>query len=168
AEVLSWNKKYDEATALFEKLHEANRDDQRLLRRLAEVALWAGQYDRALGRYLRLLDADWNQPDLWPGYIDAASGAREVSADAHKSLVLRICERVPPPLLRDSARLARLAWVLRRLGEPRKSLGLLRQALELDPASREVRARLAETLQEVGEFAEAERHYAVLLKTAPK
>jgi predicted Zn-dependent protease len=166
ADVLSWNGKLDEAAALLGKLREANRDDPRLPRRLAEVALWAGRYEQALGRYLALLEADWHQPDLWPAYIDAASGAREVSGE-NKKMVLRIYESGSTALPKDAARLARFAWVLRRLGEPRKGVRLLRQALELEPRSREVRARLAEALQELGEFTEAERHYAVLLRTPP-
>lgn len=167
ADVLSWNKKLDEAAALFSKLHEAHRDDPRVLRRLAEVALWAGQYDRSLGRYLQLLEADWNQPDLWQGYIDAASAARNVSGEAHKKMVLRIYEKGLATMPKDPTHLARFAWVLRRVGEPRKGVHLLRQALELEPGSREVRMRLAEALQDLGDFTEAERHYAILLRTAP-
>ena len=76
ANVLSWNKKYDEAAAIYGKLSEAKPDDSRLPPRLAEIALWSGQYDVALDRYYRLLEVDWRQPDLWQGYIDAAAAAK--------------------------------------------------------------------------------------------
>jgi tetratricopeptide (TPR) repeat protein len=53
---------------------------------------------------------------------------------------------------------------MRRLGDPAKSLVLLKRALELDPTSREIRRNLADGLQAAGQYDEAERHYQYLLR----
>ncbi len=167
ANVLSWNKKYDEALHIFEAL-AAKSDDPRLAPRLAEIALWSGQYDAALDRYYRLLRADWRRPELWQGYIDAASAVKTLPADPHKALILRICEAesaAQPPM--DAARLGRFAWVLRRVDEPKKSVVLLKKALELDPKSRELRRGLAEALSAAEEYEEAEKQYQLLLQASP-
>jgi predicted Zn-dependent protease/cellulose synthase/poly-beta-1,6-N-acetylglucosamine synthase-like glycosyltransferase len=169
ADVLSWNGKRDEAARIYEQLLRADADDARLPRRLAEVTLWSGDYDKALARYHELLARDWQQPDLWAGYVDAAASARELPADIHRALLVRIAEQVAAESGRDATFLTRLGWVLRRLGEPQRSVVLLKKAVRQEPDSREVRKRLAEALQEAGDYAEAERHYDYLLRTgAPR
>ncbi len=166
ASVLSWNKKYDEAARIYEAL-ATKSDDPRLAPRLAEIALWSGQYDVALDRYYRLLKVDWRQPELWQGYIDAASAAKTLPADPHKALILRICAEAAAPPTADAERLGRFAWVLRRLDEPKKSVALLKRALELDPKSRELRRSLAEALSAAEEYEEAEKQYRILLQASP-
>ena len=61
--------------------------------------------------------------------------------------------------------LGRLAWVLRRLKENDKAVEVLREALDLDPKARAVRSQLAETLYEIGRYDEAEKHFAILLRS---
>jgi tetratricopeptide (TPR) repeat protein len=167
ANVLSWNKKYDEAAAIYGKLSEAKPDDSRLPPRLAEIALWSGQYDVALDRYYRLLEVDWRQPDLWQGYIDAAAAAKALPADPHKELILRIYDKSLTAPGKDAAFLGRFAWVLRRLDEPKKSVALLRGAVQLEPKSRELRRQLADALSAAEEYDEAEKQYRILLSGSP-
>jgi cellulose synthase/poly-beta-1,6-N-acetylglucosamine synthase-like glycosyltransferase/predicted Zn-dependent protease len=166
ADVLGWNRKPDEAARIYERLLRANAADQRLPRRLAEVTLWAGDFDKALHLYHDLLTRDWQQPDLWPGYVDAAASAHELAATVHKALVVQIAEQTASGQGHDAVFLARLSWVLRRLGETSRGVALLKRALQQDPQSRELRRRLAEALQAAGEHAEAERHYQYLLRSA--
>jgi tetratricopeptide (TPR) repeat protein len=77
-------------------------------------------------------------------------------------LLLRIGERAETS--KDAVYLTRLGWVMRRLGDPAKSLVLLKRALELDPTSREIRRNLADGLQAAGQYDEAESHYQYLLR----
>jgi thioredoxin-like negative regulator of GroEL len=167
ADVLGWNHKGEEAARLYELLLRANAADQRLPRRLAEVTLWSGDYDRALGLYHDLLAKDWRQPDLWHGYVDAAASARDLPAAAHRRLLVQVADEGAAGGGQDTVFLARLGWVLRRLGETSRSLALLRRAVQHDPQSRELRMRLAEALQAAGQHAEAEQHFDYLLRTAP-
>jgi tetratricopeptide (TPR) repeat protein len=164
ASVLAWNKKLDEAAVIFEQLQKANALDARLPRKLAEVALWAGHYGKALERYHDLLARDWRQPDLWAGYVDAASGAKKLPEDPHKKMVLRLYEAVVANTPGDAVFLSRFGWVMRRLDEPKKGVTLLKYALTLNPRDRETRRLLAEALQDMGNYDEAEQHFQLLLR----
>jgi tetratricopeptide (TPR) repeat protein len=95
---------------------------------------------------------------LWAGYVDAAASAHDLPAEPHKPLLLKIAEQAGSDPNRGAAFLARLGWVLRRLGEQDRSVAVLEKAIGQDPDSREVRTRLAEALQAAGDYAEAERH----------
>ncbi|HVS37471.1 MAG TPA: tetratricopeptide repeat protein [Gemmataceae bacterium] len=167
ANVLSWNKKYDEGAGIYAKLAESKPDDPRLPRRLAEIALWSGHYDLALDRYYRILKTDWRQAELWQGYIDAAAAAKTLPADPHKELILRIYEKSLTAPGKDAAYLGRFAWVLRRLDEPKKSVALLRSAVQLAPKSRELRRQLADALSAAEEYDDAEKQYRILLSGSP-
>jgi tetratricopeptide (TPR) repeat protein/cellulose synthase/poly-beta-1,6-N-acetylglucosamine synthase-like glycosyltransferase len=166
ANVLSWNKKYDEAERIY-RIMQAKSDDPRLAPRLAELALWSGRYDDALDRYYRLLNTDWRRPELWRGYIESASAAPALSSETHKDLILRIYTQAAMEPNLDADYLGRFAWVLRRVDEPKKSVTLLKQAVELQPNSRELRRHLAEALTAAEQYDEAERQYRILLQAIP-
>jgi tetratricopeptide (TPR) repeat protein len=168
ADVLGWNHKAEEAARLYEHLLQKNAADERLPRRLAEVTLSAGDFDKALSLYHKLLTSDWKQPDLWPGFVDAAASAHELPAETCKGLLLKIAHQAEAGADKDAVYLGRLSWALRRLGETTRGMALLRRAVQQDPESRELRRRLAEALQAAGDYAEAERHYQYLLSAAPK
>jgi tetratricopeptide (TPR) repeat protein/cellulose synthase/poly-beta-1,6-N-acetylglucosamine synthase-like glycosyltransferase len=165
--VLSWNKKYPEATQIFEALAQTNPEDARIPVRLAEVASWSGEYETALERYEKLFEKDGQQPALWSGYVDAAAAVKSLPSEPHKRIALQIHEQVSVKPPKDAVFLSRFAWVLRRLDEPKKGVVLLKQALELEPKSREIRTQLAEALSAAKEYAEAEKHYRILLQTDP-
>jgi tetratricopeptide (TPR) repeat protein/cellulose synthase/poly-beta-1,6-N-acetylglucosamine synthase-like glycosyltransferase len=162
ADMLMWNHKAEQALAVYETLFAERPDDVRLPRKLAEASLGSGRYDDALKRYQHLLSRDWRQPELWSGYVDAASSATAVPPEPHKALLLRIADRTANS--QDPLYLARLGWVMRRLEEPAKSVTFLKRAVELDPKARTVRRQLAEALYAAGDFAEAERQFQVLLR----
>src|SRR5262249_3303824 len=112
--------------------------------------------------YQQLLAEDWQQPDLWPGYVDAAASVKTLPPQPHKALLLRIGERARTS--KDAVYLTRLGWVMRRLGDSAKSLIFLKHRLELAPISRQIRRNLADGLQAGGQYDEAERHYQYLLR----
>jgi tetratricopeptide (TPR) repeat protein/cellulose synthase/poly-beta-1,6-N-acetylglucosamine synthase-like glycosyltransferase len=170
AAILSGDKKYGEAAKLYEKLLADHPRDRTIPVKLAEMALWSGDYDTALVHYQRLLDKDLQRQALWRGYIDAAASAKTLPETAHE-VVVHICETTRLAKPKEPVFLARLAWVLRRVKEPQKSTALLQQALDLEPGSRGLRLQLAEALYEAGAYEEAEKHYQVLLRpsqTSPK
>jgi tetratricopeptide (TPR) repeat protein/cellulose synthase/poly-beta-1,6-N-acetylglucosamine synthase-like glycosyltransferase len=167
ADVLGWNRKPQEAAQLYQQMLRAKNADQGLRRRLAEVTLWSGDFDKALALYHDLLEADPQQPDLWAGYVDAAASARDLPVPRHRQLALQIADQTANAG-RDAVFLAHLSWVLRRLGEPDRGVALLRKAVEQEPKARELRRSLAEALQAAGHYAEAERHYEHLLRSAPR
>jgi tetratricopeptide (TPR) repeat protein len=166
ANVLSWNHKPEEALRVCERLQRSRPRDTRLTRRLAELSLSARRYDDALRYHHQLLADDWQQPDLWSGYVDAAASVKTLDLRPHKPFLLRITEQAGTS--RDAVFLTRFGWVLRRLEETKKSLPLLRRALALDPDSREIRRNLADALQAAGLYDEAERHYQHLLSTGAR
>jgi len=59
----------------FEEFGGGNPKDAELQVRLAQVTVWSGAYAKGLDRLEKVLNADFQQPVLWPTYVDAASGA---------------------------------------------------------------------------------------------
>jgi predicted Zn-dependent protease len=166
AAVLSGTKHYAEAAQLYHKLLEEHADDRTLPVKVAELTLWGGDYDGAVVLYQELLDRDMDQAELWRGYVDAAASATRLS-DKVRPTALAIYGRTRAVKAEDTVFLARLAWVLRRVKELGKSAKLLEKALALEPDSRSIRQQLAETLQEKGDYDEAEKHFRILLHSRP-
>jgi tetratricopeptide (TPR) repeat protein len=164
AAVLSGTRRGPEAARLYRKLQRENPDDRTIPARLAELALGAGDYDNALTQFQDLLDRDPDEPALWAGYVDAAASASRLG-DKVRPTAVRIYESLRERKSSDATLLTRLAWVLRRVKEADRSIALLEKALALEPTSRATRRQLAETLYEKGDYAEAEKHYQILLKS---
>jgi tetratricopeptide (TPR) repeat protein len=127
ADVLSWKHDYADSLALFERLLKESPGDNELQRRLAEVTLWSGAYDKALTLYQSLLEANFEQPGLWPGYVDAAASAKQLS-DAQGKLAARIHDQDAVQQAKSFTFVLRLAWVLHRRKEPEKVTRLLARA----------------------------------------
>jgi predicted Zn-dependent protease len=158
AGALCWKKEHKEAQALLEKLAHDDPKDTELALRLAEVTLWGGDYDRAVGRLQTLLEAKFDQPELWRGYVDAAASAQSLNEN-QAALALRIYERAAAGEPKDVVFLARLAWLLYRVKEPAKAENLLAKVITLRPQEPAVRKDLAGTLAAVGRYIEALRMY---------
>jgi predicted Zn-dependent protease len=163
ATIFSGSKHFAKAAKLYRQLLEDNPQDPSIPVKLAELALWGGDYDTALAQFQKLLDRNAQQPALWKGYVDAAASAKALPETLHQT-VLRIYQNLREPEAKDAVFLTRLAWVLRRVREPNKSIVLLKKALALDPGSRPIRLQLAQTLHEVGAYREAGEHFKVLLR----
>ena len=74
ADILSWDGKYTESLKLFHDLAMNDPRDPELPVRIAEVTLWSGDQVAATGLFESLLAKRFDQPTLWEGYVDAASG----------------------------------------------------------------------------------------------
>jgi tetratricopeptide (TPR) repeat protein/cellulose synthase/poly-beta-1,6-N-acetylglucosamine synthase-like glycosyltransferase len=113
AEILSWKGEHREAIRLFEQLQNGPHADGTEAVRIAETTLWAGDAESAVRMLTALLEANFNRPNLWKSFADAAAGAKGLGPTA-----LKIAERLAAqPLVRasdDPAFLSRLAWALHR------------------------------------------------------
>jgi cellulose synthase/poly-beta-1,6-N-acetylglucosamine synthase-like glycosyltransferase/predicted Zn-dependent protease len=164
AAVLSGTKRYTEATALYRKLLQDHPHDRTIPPKLAELALWGGDYDGALAQFQEILDRDADRAELWKGYIDAAASATKLPETLRRT-VLHVYDRTRQTKGTDTVFLTRLAWVLRRVKEPGRSAALLEEALARNPGDRSVRRQLAEALNEKGDYDAAEKHYRILLQS---
>ncbi|HJT77401.1 MAG TPA: tetratricopeptide repeat protein, partial [Gemmataceae bacterium] len=158
AEVTLWSGAAAQALPLFEKLTAADPNNTELQRRLAEAFLWSGDYVRALPRFEALLTANFDQPDLWGEYVDAAASARALNAK-QAALARRVAERLPAADCKDAGQATRLAWVLYRVKEPPRAAAYLDRALALAPKEPAVRKDLAGVLAAAGRNKEALRLY---------
>jgi tetratricopeptide (TPR) repeat protein/cellulose synthase/poly-beta-1,6-N-acetylglucosamine synthase-like glycosyltransferase len=163
ASVLSAGKRSADAARVYEELLRDHPDDPTISLKIAELALGGGDYDGALAQLQKLLDRDVQQPALWRGYVDAAASARKLTPTARRTIV-HIFEATRQAEAEDSVYLTRLAWVLRRVQEPARSVVLLEKVLAADPGARPIRLQLAETLYEMGDYARADQHFRMLLK----
>jgi cellulose synthase/poly-beta-1,6-N-acetylglucosamine synthase-like glycosyltransferase/predicted Zn-dependent protease len=158
ADILSWKKDYAESLKLFERLVAENPRDGEAARRLAEVTLWSGNCDKALSLLESLLTTTFDQPTLWPAYVDAAAGATRLSNEQGR-LAQRIAERIKLAACRDVAQLTRLAWVMHRIKQSDKAMPLLDRAIALQPKEPALRKELAGVLAAAGRAKDALRLY---------
>ncbi|HMF14697.1 MAG TPA: tetratricopeptide repeat protein, partial [Gemmataceae bacterium] len=168
ADVLSWNKEYTESLSLFERLRNADPKNTELRRRLAQVTLWSGGYDKALALFQQMLEANFEQPDSWPDFVNAAASAGRLS-DAQIGLAQRIHDRHTVRASKDCALLTRLAWVMHRAKAAERAADLVERALaslRVEPGGSPapaMRKELAGVLAAVGRTTEALRLYDGLL-----
>ncbi|HKB40684.1 MAG TPA: tetratricopeptide repeat protein, partial [Gemmataceae bacterium] len=158
ADVLSWDRKYEESQALFDRLVEENPDDAALSIRQAEVALWSGKHDQALTLFRRMLERRFDQPKLWPDYVNSASASSALT-DSDGRLATRIAEKLSRDNNEDLALLTRLAWVLTRLKEVVRARALLDQVVARKPDDPALRKELAGVLSAAGQHKEALAQY---------
>ena len=156
ADVLNGRGDFRQAQTIYERVLKAGGDDLRIGLQLANVSLWAKQYDDALDRFQAVLDryADLGAlfrkyPQVRRGYVNAAASAAKLG-DPHRRATLRLYEDAQAEKPADAVYLARLGWVLQRLGEHDKSAEVLDQAVALDPADQGFRRQLAGALVAAG------------------
>jgi tetratricopeptide (TPR) repeat protein len=113
---------------------------------IAEVNRFWQNYPTALAKYAELLSEEFENTQLWIGFIDAASSAQpDGRIVPHKELLLKIYDRYAASI-NDARRLSRLAWVMLRLGEGAKANELLNRAVASNPPQPAVRKELAGVL----------------------
>ena len=62
------------------------------------MTLWSGQPVKALAQFQKLLEADFERPALWAGFVDAAAAAPAGQMTAEQvGLALRLADRPAPP-----------------------------------------------------------------------
>jgi predicted Zn-dependent protease len=154
AEVLTWKKDFREAIPVYARLAALDPKDPKWKLRQAELKLWSGDMAGALAGYSQLLETDLRQPDLWPGFVDAA-GAVPALDDAQVRLAKGIARQVLVRPAKDPLFLSRLAWVLVRSGATADAEALLDRAETLNLREPAVRKELAGVLAAVGRFPQA-------------
>ena len=175
ADVLSWNKQYPQAIAALAELTKKDPKNKEYAVRLAEVTLWSGDCARALKQYEALLTADFDQPMLWWGFVDAAAGATDLTdgqvrvalavadktrAGEHKSDRVVEAFRKQGRDMAEAAFLTRLAWVLQHQAkDPGRAGDALDRALALKPREPAERKELAGVLAAAGRYKDALRMY---------
>ena len=152
AGVLTAAQQFAEAKTLLEELAKDDPTDPTLAGRLAQTTLWGGDPAGALTQLHQALTANFDQPGLWPSYIDAAAALTGGTLTPDQlRMALRIAERPLPKEAPDQALyLSRLAWVLHREGEKVRAAELLDQAVALDPKDPKTRRELAGVLTAAG------------------
>jgi tetratricopeptide (TPR) repeat protein/cellulose synthase/poly-beta-1,6-N-acetylglucosamine synthase-like glycosyltransferase len=170
AEALNALKKHTEAMARLRKAKKIEPGDPTLDVDLALTTFWSGQYNQALEQLHQLVKTRGDDERLVWGYIDAAAVAEPFDAETHRKTVLSIYEKTmrgqPEP-----AQLRQLAWVLRRVKQTARGVPLLEKVLEGNPQDSQTRLDLANALEDLGRYDEANKHFQILLrklKAAPK
>ncbi|MGL6094829.1 MAG: tetratricopeptide repeat protein [Fimbriiglobus sp.] len=187
ADVLSWNEKYRadgyrESLELFAKLQTLAPTDREIPVRIAEVNLWAGNFDRATDLFGILLTDDFDRPSLWSAYIDSAASEKQPSA-AEGVMAARIYTAAflptKPPVkgmypfppadptdgreVRDGRLptrfLSRLAWVLFQTNSKDKATTVINAAVARKPSVGEIRREIAGVLSSMGRFGDARKMY---------
>ena len=156
ADVLNGRGDFRQAQTIYERVLKAGGDDLRIALQLANVSLWAKQYDDALDRFQAVIDrhADLaalfrKYPQVRRGYVNAAASAGKLG-EPHRRAAVRLFEDAQAEKPADAVYLARLGWVLQRLGEVDKSADVLDQAVALEPGDPGFRRQLAGALVAAG------------------
>jgi cellulose synthase/poly-beta-1,6-N-acetylglucosamine synthase-like glycosyltransferase len=154
ADVLTWKGDYEESLAIYERLLADSKGDRSLKVDIAEVHRFWQNYPAALTKYAELLSEEFENLQLWIGFIDAASSAPEPLVRKQRDLLVKVHDRYSKDLT-DPRRLSRLAWVMLRLSENDKANALLTKAVASDPKQPAVRKELAGVLAAADRRAEA-------------
>lgn len=71
AEVLAWQKKYQEAALLLEDLIKERPNDLKIMKFLADIYLWAKEYDKSIMLYKKILSSGQGSKDVIFGLSEA-------------------------------------------------------------------------------------------------
>ncbi len=139
----------------------AEQDKYRV--KMANVLVWAKDYDAALNEFVGLLALTPDRVELWSGFLDAAAGAdRPLRGDELRLFGLLDVTRFPGgrPL---EERILQIAGVWTRSGDVSAAIRLLASGLENNPNSKPLLSGMANTLHEDKRFAQADIYYQRLL-----
>lgn len=142
ADILAWRGDFSESIALYEQLLKSEPKNIDLQIQVADIWNWWRDYPESLIRYSRLLSI--RPGDVYLGFIDAASSTPSLSANEARQ-AFEIYQKYKDEI-KDTARMARLAWVLIRTNHGDEADELLNRALALKPTDPEVRKELAGAL----------------------
>jgi cellulose synthase/poly-beta-1,6-N-acetylglucosamine synthase-like glycosyltransferase/tetratricopeptide (TPR) repeat protein len=162
ANILVWERKYDEAAVLLEQLRKADPDSKELARKWAQLDLARGRYSAAVEQFAVLLKSDPNQQELWADFVAAAAAAPALDS-RYRKMLMELADKTLADPPRDTLFLSRLAQALRTLKEPGKAADVLQLAVEIDPTSRPLKLQFAQTLNDAGRFEQAKRYFRELL-----
>lgn len=138
ADVEMARKSWATAKGILTKMVEAyegdlNRVDSDLLRRMAQVQLGNREYGDAMNGFSLLLQndrvSDENKTQVIHGFLDAAGEKSLTIGEREKQIANKIYTDELGRLAKDPVYLARLGWVLQRVGEREKSRIVLEQAV---------------------------------------
>jgi len=166
AEILSWKGDFARAIRQYEQLLVATPGESDLLIKRGELLLWNKEYLASMEVFQDLIDQGDNDSRIWQGFLDSAAGAGVVPPKMVRT-VLSLYENVQNLTMEDPQVLARLATVLRNMGQLSEAVDLLEFSLELTPQDREIRLMLADALYEFGDHTRADMFYKSLLDRAP-
>ncbi|VTR96760.1 tetratricopeptide repeat protein [Tuwongella immobilis] len=164
ADVLTWSKKYAEAIELYESLQEEDPRNVKIAFKLTQCYLWSGDHPTALARLPVLMETESDNPEFWKVFIDtiAAVGEDELSTEVRRNVQTIYTRSVKQ--IKDPDYLARMGYIMGRIGERDKSMELFRTALKLKPDSRQIRLQIAESLYAQGKYEEAEQYFKELIE----
>jgi predicted Zn-dependent protease len=165
AEILSWKGDFPRAIRQYEELLADTPGAPDLMIKRGELLLWNKEYLASMEVFQDMIDQGGDDSRIWQGFLDSAAGAGVVPPKMVRT-VLSLYERVQDMTIEDPLVLARLAAVLRNMGQLSESVDLLEFSLELTPQDREIRLQLADALYEFGDHARADMFYKSLLDRA--
>lgn len=153
ADILSWKGNYAESLAEFAKQAAEFPDDRDIPDRIAEVLLWSRDYEKATIAFQSILEADFNRPSLWGGFIDAAASSPKLTRK-NVETAASILDRV-----KDESRSltfwCRMAWILGRFGDQDRQKVAIDRAQALNPQEPSAKKELAASLSAFGKHKEA-------------
>ena len=162
AQVSAWGKDFRTAIYVYRQLLQRNPNSEVLQVGLANTYLWSKQYDKALQLYTPVLNRTPKRYDLWPSFVEAASAEGvEASAAARKLLAMIVQRRANWP--KDLTFRRAMMESLFRMEMEEDAMRMLQELLRASPRDPALRRRIADELHRQGEYAEAEKHYDVLL-----
>ena len=163
AEALLWSGEYKAAQADLLILVNRLPTERLLAKQLAQSFLWDKNYAAALDVFRKLSPADLTDLDLSQGYAEAVAGQKNISREDLKTIhaMGRIIS-VKPEVNWPAPMLAAMGRALREAGEHDLAVELLDQAAERASSNLRLRLELADLLQSVGRYEEAEKQYRII------
>jgi cellulose synthase/poly-beta-1,6-N-acetylglucosamine synthase-like glycosyltransferase/Tfp pilus assembly protein PilF/protein involved in temperature-dependent protein secretion len=167
ADIQMARKSWTSAQQIMQKLLEPyngdiNRADPDVVRRIAQVQLGIGDNVGALDAFMAILDNQRVSGDLKTevikGYLDAAYSDKVKThhlGDRGKRITRGIYDTSLASIDRDPIYLARLGWVLQKVGEPEAGKLVLEKAIEQQPNNPVTLNELAVTLINSKNYREA-------------
>ncbi len=162
ADVSTWGKDYRTAIHVYRQLLRWQPDSESLHIRLGTAYLYGGRHPLALELFAKVLERNPERYDLWPMLVYAAAG-KDVVASLRARELLETISASREHWPRDGNFRHSLMEALFRMERHAEGLKLLREIVAEDAHDKAMRRRLADELHRIGQFAEAENHYQLLL-----